>query len=301
MNHKKGITFAIITAVLWGLLAVGIKIVLVEVDPITVVWVRMSTAAIGLALYFIIRQPEAFQVFSKPPKLIWVPAIGLALNYIGYAKGIDLAGPASTQVVIQTGPIILCLAGFFLFKERFVARQKLGFVVAFVGLLFFYQKQISSMDAGQDAFFKGVLVTLGGALAWSVYSISQKAIVKSYPVQRVNLFIYTFSAVVYAPFVDFSVFAGLSTWMYLALLFLGLNTLVAYGSLGEALKYTDAGKISVIIILNPILTFVLLGVMEWMEVPWIAYANIPFWAYVGALMMLTGAALATIAPKKNKA
>lgn len=299
MDHKKGIAFAIVTAVLWGLLAIGIKVVLVEVDPITVVWVRMMTAAGGLALYFALKKPQAFSVFSKPPKLIWLPAVGLALNYIGYAKGIDLAGPASAQVVIQSGPVILCLAGFFIFHEKFVIRQKIGLVVAFVGLLFFYSRQLSSMEVGQEYFMKGVLFTFGGAMSWSLYSISQKSIVKSYPVQWVNMFIYTFSAIVYAPFVDFSVFAHLSIWMWLGLLFLGLNTLVAYGCMGEALKYTDAGKISVIIILNPIITFVLLQIMEQRGVTWIAYEQIPFWAYVGATLMLLGAILATVRSKQR--
>ena len=299
MNHRKGIAFALVTALLWGMLAVGIKLVLVEVDPITVVWVRMMVASGGLALYFALRRPQAFQVFSKPPKLIWLPAIGLALTYIGYAKGIDLAGPASAQVVIQSGPVMLCVAGFFIFHERFAKRQRWGLLLSFIGLLFFYHRQITSMEVGQEDFIKGVLFTFGAAMAWSLYSISQKAIVKTYPVQHVNLFIYSFSAIVYLPFVDFSVFWGLSSWMWLGLFFLGLNTLVAYGCMGEALKYTDASKISVIVILNPIITFFLLHVMEKRGVAWISYEQIPFLAYVGAVLMLAGAILATVRSRKG--
>lgn len=299
MDHKKGITFAIITAVLWGLLAIGIKMALTEVDPITVVWMRMSIAMLCLGAYFVIKRPSAFQVFAKPPKLIWIAAIGLAFNYIGYAKGIDWAGPASAQVVIQLGPITLCLAGFFIFKEKFAKRQILGFVLAFIGLFFFYRQQIGSMETGQDTFIKGVLATIVGATAWATYSITQKRLVKKHPVQQINLFLYAFSTVAYLPFVDFSDFMGLSPLMWALLIFLGLNTLIAYGSLGEALKYTDAGKVSVIIILNPIITFALLEIMDACGVSFMVIEKIPFWAYVGALMMLSGAALAVVAPKKN--
>ena len=301
MDHRKGITFAIITAVLWGLLAIGVKMVLTEVDPITVVWVRMSIAALGVGAYFLMKRPSAFKVFVKPPKLIWVTAIALALNYIGYAKGIDWAGPASTQVVIQLGPITLCIAGFFLFKEKFSLRQIWGFALAFVGLLFFYRQQLGSMELGQVTFTKGVLATVGGAAAWAIYSITQKKLVAKHPVQQINLFLYAFSTIAYLPFVNFSDFVGLSPWMWALLIFLGLNTLIAYGSLGEALKYTDAGKVSVIIILNPIITFVILAIMEAMGVNFMVIEKIPFWAYVGAVMMLSGAALAVVAPKKKKA
>jgi drug/metabolite transporter (DMT)-like permease len=301
MDHRKGITFAIITAVLWGLLAIGIKMVLTEVDPITVVWVRMSIAALGLGAYFLMKRPSAFKVFAKRPKLIWVAAVGLALNYIGYAKGIDWAGPASAQVVIQLGPITLGIAGVFLFKEKFASRQIGGFIVAFVGLFFFYRQQLGSMDAEQGLFIKGVLVTIGGAAAWATYSITQKKLVTQHPVQQINLFLYTFSTIAYLPFVNFSDFVGLSPWMWLLLIFLGLNTLIAYGLLGEALKYTDAGKVSVIIILNPIITFAILAIMEALGVSFMVIEKIPFWAYVGAVMMLSGAALAVVAPKKKKA
>ncbi|MBI9061602.1 MAG: hypothetical protein JEZ14_06410 [Marinilabiliaceae bacterium] len=40
--------------------------------------------------------------------------------------------------------------------------------------------------------------------------------------------------------------------------FMGLNREVAYGTLTASLKYTDANKISIIITMNPIITFVLL-------------------------------------------
>jgi len=300
MDHKKGITFAVITALLWGVLAIAIKIALAEVAPITIVWVRMSIAALVLGAYYLVKRPSAFQVFLKPPKLMWLASMGLAMNYIGYAKGIDWAGPASAQVVIQLGPIILCLAGFFIFKEQFAKRQIWGFVLAFVGLFFFYRQQLSSMDVGQDMFIKGVLATIVGASAWATYSVSQKKLVTKHPVQQINLFLYVFSTLVYLPFVDFSDFVGLSPWMWALLIFLGFNTLIAYGCIGEALKYTDAGKVSVVVILNPILTFIILEIMQAIGVSFLTIEQVPFWAYVGAVLMLGGAALAVIAPKKKK-
>lgn len=302
MNHKKGIIFAIITALLWGLLAIGVKIVLGEVSAITVVWVRMSIAMLCIGSYFAIKRPAAFKIFIKPPPLVWLAALGLALNYLGYAKGVDWAGPASTQVVIQVGPITLCIAGFLIFKEKFSRRQIFGFVVAFAGLIFFYRQQIASIDVGQDTFIKGILATIGGALTWALYSISQKQLVKKHPVQEINLFLYAFSTIAYLPFVDFTEFIGLSPWMWAALIFLGLNTLIAYGSLGEALKYTDAGKVSVIIILNPIITFIALGILEATGVNWLVFEKLSIWAYLGASLMLTGAAMAVIkkTPKKDE-
>lgn len=300
MNHKKGVAFAILTALLWGFLAILIKIVLKKVDAVAVVWVRMTIAMLGVAVYFLMKNPSSLSILVRPPRLLWVAAIALSVNYVGYAFGIQLAGPATAQVVVQFGPVALCLFGIFIFKERFVLRQILGFVLAFCGLFFFYRQQLSAVEFGRDDFIKGVICTGVAALAWSLYSISQKKLVKKYSVQQINLFLYAFASLVYLPFVDFSMFRGLSVMMWVALVVLGLNTLVAYGAVGAALKYTDAGKVSVILILNPLITFVALGIMEAMGVDWFVLEKIPFWAYVGAGMMLCGAIMAVVTPMRKK-
>ncbi len=300
MNNKKGIAFAVLTALLWGFLAILIKVVLKEVSSLTVVWVRMTVAFLGVAIFYLIKKPSAFHVFSHPPRLLWLAAPALSINYMGYSLGVELAGPATAQVVIQLGVVLLCLSGFFIFKEHFVARQIFGFLLVFTGLFFFYHQQLVGIDVGRDRFVKGVSFTVIGALAWTTYSIAQKKLVVDYPVQQINLFLYAFSSLVYLPFVDFTEFQGLDFNMYVLLFFLGMNTLVAYGAIGAALKYTDAGKVSVVIILNPLITFGALGLMELFGVDWIVFDQVPFWAYVGALMMLVGAICATVAPRKKR-
>ncbi len=298
VNHKKGIAFAILTAVLWGFLAIIIKVVLKEVSSITIVWVRMTIAFLGVGGFYLLNQPSVFKIFIRPPNLLWVAAPALALNYIGYSLGVEFAGPAAAQVVIQLGATTLCLSGFFLFKEHFSKRQILGFVLAFCGLFLFYRRQMGAMETGREDYVKGILFLIMGALTWAAYGIAQKKLVVKHSVQHINLFLYAFASLAYLPFVNFSEFQGLGLTMILLLLFLGLNTLVAYGAVGAALKYTDAGKVSVIIILNPLITFAALGVMEALKVDWIVLDKIPFWAYIGAGMMLTGAVLATA--KGNK-
>ncbi len=298
MNHKKGIAFAILTALLWGFLAILIKVVLNEVDAVVVVWVRMTFAALGVVAYFVMKSPDKLKILIKPPKLLWLAAAGLAVNYVGYSMGIQYAGPAIAQTLIQLGAITLCFSGIFLFKERFVLRQILGFLLAFLGLFFFYKQNLKG-GADEETYVKGVICTVVAALAWTTYSITQKKLVKKYSVLQINLFLFVFAAIVYVPFVHFSMFKGLSLGMWCLLILLGMNTLVAYGSVGAALKYTDAGRVSVILILNPIITFAALEIMNAMGVDWFVLEKIPFWAYIGALMMLTGAVMAIVAPRKK--
>ena len=51
-NHKKGIAFAILTALLWGFLAILIKVALNKANPVTIVWVRMTVAMLIVGFYY---------------------------------------------------------------------------------------------------------------------------------------------------------------------------------------------------------------------------------------------------------
>ena len=89
-------------------------------------------------------------------------------------------------------------------------------------------------------------------------------------------------------------FSGISTGYLLLLLFLGLNTLGAYGSLAFALKYLEANKISIILIQNPIITFVVLMVLQQMQVTWIKADQLNLIA-----MVITGGILTVLSGRKK--
>jgi drug/metabolite transporter (DMT)-like permease len=93
------------------------------------------------------------------------------------------------------------------------------------------------------------------------------------------------------PFVNFASLAHLSFGYWVLLVFLGANTLISYGYLSLALKYLEAGKVSIIIVLNPIITFILMGILSWWQVSWIDGEHFSFLSVSGALIALFGAIL----------
>lgn len=71
--------------------------------------------------------------------------------------------------------------------------------------------------------------------------------------------------------------------------FLGLNTLVAYTTLALSLRYLEAGKASIILIMNPIITFLLMALLTALEVTWIAPEQLTLLSLLGALIVVGGA------------
>ncbi|MBN2805682.1 MAG: DMT family transporter, partial [Prolixibacteraceae bacterium] len=213
----------------------------------------------------------------------------LGINYIGFMLGVQYTSPSNAQVVIQVGPMLLAISGVLLFKEKIRKRQLIGFAIVLAGFALFYSQQLKGMFFTPDNFNKGVLLTLMGAVAWTTYAVFQKQLVKSYPPQTLNLFLFGLPALLYLPLANFQNLASLSIGWWGMLLFLGANTLIAYGGMTAALKYLDANKVSTIIINNPIITFLAMAAFSFFNVPWIAHEKFSPLVWLGAVLFIGGA------------
>ncbi|MCU4174697.1 DMT family transporter [Carboxylicivirga sp. N1Y90] len=292
-NQTKGVLLAGTTAILWGVLAIALKVSLKHFDAYTVVWFRFFVASIILAGYFAIKQPELLKIYKKPPWMMLLAAVLLGGNYIGYMQGVNYAGPAVTQVVIQAGPVLLGLIGFLFFKESINALRALGFGIAAIGFILFYVYQLNAAIADKDELIKGVAWILFAACSWTGYAVVNKRLVTKWPPHQINLIVFGLPVLLFLPLVNFSQFAmPHEPWVWLLMVALGLNTVVAYGTLSASFKYAEANRISIVITMNPIITFLLLEVLLLMDTQWFPIKEVPFMAYVGAALVLVGAILA---------
>ena len=299
-NYTKGIIYASVTAFFWGFLAVALKVAVREVDPVTIVWFRFALAFVMLAVWQAAKNPASFRILKKPPLLLIIAALGLSWNYMGYMLGIDYTTPSNAQLFIQTGPITLALAGFLFFKEKLNRNQVMGFAIAIIGFSFFYRDQLSAFFDGQEKYNLGVLLTLSGAIAWATYAILQKQLVTKFSVESLNLFLFGLPALIYLPFIDLSPLFHLHWSWWLLMVFLGANTFIAYTCLAQALKYLEANKVSVIIIINPMITFLTMGILTWADVNWVEHERFSIITILGAALVFAGAVLVVKKQKKKK-
>lgn len=300
-KRRLGILYASITAFFWGFLPIFLKIALNFIGPATIVWIRFLTAFSVLFIYFIFHEPQYLKILKRAPLLLLIAAVCLGLNYIGFMQGVNYTSPGITQIIVQLGPVLLALVGVVVYKEKLTPRQMLGFAIAGIGFMVFYYNQISNFLKDPEAFHIGVLYIVLGAICWVVFASIQKKFVQKYPAQQLNLVIYGIPILMFFPFVEFSLFDGFTIPQWILLIFLGINTLIAYGSLAAALKYIEANKVSIIITLNPIITFVTMFTLDLLNVAWIEPENINFYGFTGALGVLAGVILAVRkpSPKKN--
>jgi len=299
-NQSKGLLYTLITVLMWGVLAIALKVATKEIDSPTIVWFRFSLAFSALFAWMIIKSPKELKILYRPSWLIVISSLALAWNYMGFMLGIQYTSPSNAQVAIQSGPLLLALFGIIFFKEKISKVQIAGFLLSIIGFWIFYRQHVSAVPIGQESQYSlGMLITFSGAVAWAIYAAFQKKLVAHYPVGTLNVFIFGLPVLLYLPFVNFESLGHLSFGYGALLVFLGANTLISYGCLSLALKYLEAGKVSIIIILNPIITFLLMGILTSLSVDWIAGEHFSVLSITGALIALGGAIL-VVGKKKKK-
>ena len=290
-----GIFLSTATALLWGILPIILKISLQGFTTGTIAWFRFASAffILGIFLYFQGHRP--LKIFWKPP---WMGIFGgacLAANYFWATIGVEISGPSNMAVLIQTAKIFLVLTGVFVFRDRLTLRQVLGMLVAAGGLTLFFLDQKSRIAMSREYYFADFLIIMA-AIVWVGYMISQKFLNQKYGAQSLNFLVYAIATLVLVGTVEWSEFtsAGLNAW--LALSFCGVNTLLAYGALAEAVKYLPLSLISVIISLNPLITLLGMKIL-----PAMGFANLQpdpvgMLGCWGGAMAVTGVTLVVYRP-----
>jgi drug/metabolite transporter (DMT)-like permease len=300
-DNRRGVLYAIFTASLWGFMAIVLKIITSDLPPVTVVWFRFFTAFLVLSLWTLLWRRSDFKIFRHPPALLFLTALFLGCNYMGFISGLKYISPSSAQVFIQIAPVGFALSGVLFFREQVNWKHIMGFLLVLSGIGLFYSEQIRELAAGGTHFTRGMLLVLGGGLSWTIFATMQKRLLQKYAPNQLNLFIYGLCAVALLPLARFSKLEGMPATNWYLLLYLGLNTVLAYGSLALAIKFTEATRVSVIITLNPILTFVAMAILSHMKVSWIDPESFSIWSIIGALMVLSGAILVISAGWRKKA
>jgi len=300
-NLSKGLILAGICSLMWAVLAIALKVALNYIDSYTIVWWRFAFSFLFLFLLLLFKNRSSLSIIKKPSIMLVSAGILLGINFIGYQQGVNYSGPAVSQILIQLGAVTFALIGFLFFKEPINRVKIVGFLIALTGFVLFFYKQIGDYGHESNNMKTGVIWLLVSAWSWTGYAVLNKLLVRKIKPAQINLYLYGIPTLMFLPFADFKVlFAPHSFAVWMLLIFVALNTVVSYGSLSMAMKYIEANQASMIIILNPVLTFIILESMFWLNINWFDSPVMMPLAYIGAALVLTGAFLAMGAKIKRE-
>lgn len=290
-NWKLGLSLALVTTGMWGVLPIALSSLMGALDPVTVTFIRFGLAAAALTPYLAIKQRLPDLISLKSP-LLWAAGLFLSGNYIFYILGLEKTTPEAAQVMIQLAPMLLLLSGVWIFGERFSSIQWIGTGLFSIGLLLFFHHRLETIATAAGEYGPGIWLIVLAALLWTGYGILQKVLLRHHSSEQTMVVIYWIGALIFLPWSDLSPITGLSGTQWAILVFCGANTLIAYGAFAEALQHWEASRVSATVTLAPLITVL---VVQLIPMKNIAAEPVTALSLIGALLVVAGSMLAALA------
>ncbi|WP_130943543.1 DMT family transporter, partial [Klebsiella quasipneumoniae] len=135
----------------------------------------------------------------------------------------------------------------------------------------------------------GVIFGVAAAAVWVSYGVAQKVLLRRLASQQILFLLYTLCTIALLPLATLSQVLALSHWQLACLIVCGLNTLVGYGALAEAMARWQAAQVSALITLTPLFTLLFSDLLSlaWPDV--FARPMLNLLGYLGAFVVVAGA------------
>jgi drug/metabolite transporter (DMT)-like permease len=140
----------------------------------------------------------------------------------------------------------------------------------------------------------GLLFIIMSASFWTGYAILQKFLLNDFKSSETMLIFYWIGSLIFLPLSDFSSMGQLNSLQWGALLFCGLNTLIAYGCFAEAMAHLEASRVSAIIAITPLFTIAIAQLIPIANMP---IEPLTWLSILGALLVVSGSITTAIAKK----
>lgn len=296
---KLGLLLAASTATMWGILPIMLSGLLNTLDPITTTFFRFSLAAILITPYLIVRRRlvnrHKMTTLNLVIKLLSAGLL-LTINYALYILGLEKTSAEASQIMMQISPVLLLLAGVWVFKEQFSLLQWCGFIIFFSGLIMFFSPRFDDVFISLSDYGIGLLMLIGAAVSWVGYAIIQKVLLREFNAEETMLVFYWIGALVFLPFSDFDTLGQLTSLQWLLLALCGFNTLIAYGCFSEAMVHIEVSRVSAVIAMTPLVT---VSIVQLIPIPGIIAEPLFLISLVGAVCVVGGSIITATCKSKS--
>jgi drug/metabolite transporter (DMT)-like permease len=295
-HWRLALMLALLTAALWGVLPVALRLVMQAMDPITVTWYRFATASLLLGGYLAATGglPRLSRESWGVRALLLAAAIGLTANYVLFVVGVQLTTPTTTTTVNQLSNVFLLLGGLLLFREHFGRLQWLGLAILLAGQLLFFNRRLPLLFTSDARTGLGVIVITIGSLSWAGYGLAQKHLLRRLGSPQVLWLFYLGGTFLLWPFAHPGRLPALTMHQQFALLFCALNTLIAYGAFAEAMKLWQVTRVTALCATTPLFTLLTAVVAgRWLGMP-SAVESLNALSVAGAIAVVGGSALCAL-------
>jgi drug/metabolite transporter (DMT)-like permease len=242
---------------MWSVNYVAGKTALLYLDPITLVAFRFEAAGvIMLAVYLAQRRRMPLRARD-----LWTFAylafLGVVVNQGLFTIGLNYTTSSHSAIIVAIDPILILVLARAMGIERFTAGKVVGMALACAGIL------ILEIEHGSHSpLLMGDLISLGGAIGFSIYAVLAKRVTQEYDPIALNTYNCLGAAILFLPVairqgihLDWKSVAwqGWAGMFYMAI----FSSVLAYLLFYWVLRYMDPSRVAAINYLQPILVVLL--------------------------------------------
>lgn len=254
MNSKKvlGSVLLSMSACIWGGMFVVVKIIVDEIHPIQLVWLRYLIAIIFLMIFSLLRREKWHWNWSDLRLIFLIGLIGNTISIVAQETGTWLSSAQTGAVITSATPTFMLIFAWLILKEKMTSVKIISVIMATLGVI-----MIVGLHLSGNYILYGVLSLIVAALTWALMSVLVKK-VNHYSSLQTTIISTMVAIVCLTPIIMLNPSAlgninFLNIKVILCLFYLGvISTAMAFVMWNQGLKLVNASSSGLFFLLQPI-------------------------------------------------
>jgi drug/metabolite transporter (DMT)-like permease len=288
---KKGYLYIILAAVLFSTMELVGKMIAVKINPYQLTFIRFLIGGLVLLPIAIkdIKARNLKLTLNDYAFFLFTGVLCVAIGMTLFQLAVLYAKASSVAIVFSTNPMFTIPFAFIILKETITKKTILSLFFSFIGILFILDPFKISAD------YKGILLAVLSAIAFSIYSVIGKLRINKYGSFISNCLTFLFGDLVLL--IGLLIFkvpivTGINASNILQIIYLGIFvTGFGYVFYFIAMKETSAIAASTVFFIKPALAPILALL--------ILHESIPLNSIVGILFILIGSYISIMLKRKS--
>jgi len=276
------VTFSV---VVWGASFIATKIALMDMQPVTVVWVRFAIGVLILGIVVLVRKQFKLPKRSEILYFIVLGFLGITFHQWLQSTGLVISKASTTAWIVATTPLFIAMLSRIFLREKLNWAQIAGIGLATIGvLLVLNEGDISSLSIGEFGNYGDFLILIS-AINWAVFSVISRRGLENHPAALMMFYVMAAGwLMISIPFftgTGVNDLQSISFSSLLGVLFLGIFCSgIAYIFWYDALKSIPASQVGVFLYLEPLIAVILAA--------YLLGENIYLASLIGGILILIG-------------
>lgn len=281
----------------WGASFVATKVVLRDLSPDVLVWLRFAMGLPLLGITAAARKQFSLPRLADLPYFALLGLIGITFHQWLQSNGLVTAQATTTAWIVAASPVFIALLGWLVLKEKLTGIQALGIFVAVLGVLLVISGgDLRGLAAGQGITSGDMLIMIS-APNWALFSILSRRGLKQHPAASMMFWVmafgWGFTTLLFLLNPRFEEISRVPLDGWLSMSFLGIFCSgLAYIFWYDALKSIPASQVGVFLYIEPLVTVI---------IAWLVLGEHLTWAsLLGGAIILAGIWMVNRTPESQK-